>query len=60
MDARRARQIVTSPVMADVTYNGEPIYIDSVNERNGTAQIHAINEPYIFQDVSLDSLSERR
>ena len=60
MDARRAKEIVSSPVMADVTYNGESIYIDSVDERNGTAQIHAIDEPYIFQDVPLKSLSEHK
>lgn len=43
MDRKRAEQISTSPVMADVTHLGTPVYIDKVND-DGTATIHNLGE----------------
>ena len=39
MDTKRAKEIASSPIMANVTYNGTPIYIESVNENKGTAKV---------------------
>lgn len=58
MNAQRAKEIAASPVMANVTYNGTPIYIQHVNEADETARIYPLNEPENEQEVSLDSLRE--
>lgn len=58
MDKQRAKDIVTSPVMVDVTYNGKPVYIESVNENNNTAKIHFLNQPDNKHEVALNSLVE--
>jgi small acid-soluble spore protein H (minor) len=58
MDERRANEIASSPVMANVTYNGMQIFIENVNEKNGTASIHALDHPKYRQEVALTSLIE--
>lgn len=58
MDKKRASTIVTLPTMVDVTYNGKPIYIESVNDNDGTAMIHPISEPTNRQEVPVSSLTE--
>lgn len=58
MDKRRAKEIASSPVMANVTYNGTQIYIEGVNDKNGTAYIHPLNQPHNRQEVPLTSLTE--
>lgn len=58
MDKKRAREIASSPVMANVTYNGAPIYIENVNENTGSAKIHLLNQPGNRQEVPLTNLIE--
>lgn len=58
MDKNRAKEIASSPIMANVTCNGTPIYIESVDEHSETANIHPIDEPEDKQQVSLSSLKE--
>lgn len=58
MDKKRAKEIASSPVMANVAYNGTPIYIENVNDNNGTANIHPLDQPENRQEVSLNSLKE--
>lgn len=58
MDKRRAIEIATSLSMANVTYNEDQIYIESVNESKGTASIHFLEQPGISKEVSLSSLVE--
>jgi small acid-soluble spore protein H (minor) len=58
MDKRRAKEIASSPVMANVTYNGNPIYIDGVSENKETANIHYLNQSSGVQEVSLNNLVE--
>jgi len=58
VDKRRASDIASSPVMASVTYNGTPVYIENVNEKSGTANIHPLNQPKNSQEVPLTSLVE--
>lgn len=58
MDKKRAKEIASSPIMANVTYNGTPIYIESVNDNKETANIHLLNKPNNIQEVPLNSLLE--
>ncbi|OPJ59713.1 H-type small acid-soluble spore protein [Clostridium oryzae] len=58
MNKEHAKEIACSPVMANVTYNGTPIYIEDVNDNKETAYIHSLNEPASKQEVSLNSLTE--
>lgn len=58
MNSQRAKEIAASPVMANVTYNGTPIYIQQVNEADETARIYPLDQPENEQEVSLDSLKE--
>jgi small acid-soluble spore protein H (minor) len=59
MNAQRAQEIASSPTMANVIYNGENIYIEHVDEQNGTATIHSLDEPNNKQSVSVTSLNEQ-
>lgn len=59
MNAQRAQEIAFSPIMADVTYNGKGIYIEHVDEQNGTATIHFLEEPNNKQSVYVTSLNEQ-
>ena len=58
MDKRRAKEIASSPIMAYVTYNGQQIYIENVNENNGTASVYPLNQPANKQEVSITNLQE--
>lgn len=59
MDKQRAQEIASSPVMANVIYNGAPIYIENVNETRGTANIHSLDNPRKRQEVSVKKLQEQ-
>jgi small acid-soluble spore protein H (minor) len=58
MDKNRAKEIVSSPVMADVTYDQTQVYIERVDENKGTAVIHPIRKPTVRKEVSLNDLIE--
>lgn len=58
MNKFRAAEIAASPVMANVTYNGVPVYIQHVDEQNETARIYPLDQPENEQHVPLDSLVE--
>ncbi|BFT72075.1 H-type small acid-soluble spore protein [Paenibacillus sp. P36] len=58
MNKLRASQIAASPVMANVSCNGVPIYIQNVDEANETARIYALDQPDQEQEVPLHSLTE--
>lgn len=60
MDPQRAQEIAASPIMAEVTYQGDKIYIEQVDERNRTAMVHLVHEPENKQEVPLSSLVEQR
>ncbi|KRF54802.1 acid-soluble spore protein H [Bacillus sp. Soil745] len=59
MNAQRAEEIASSPNMVTVTYNEESIYIEHVDEQNGTATIHPLDDPNKKQSVSVNSLQEQ-
>lgn len=58
MNIQRAQEIAVSPAMVDVTYNGTPIYIQHVDEKNDTARIYPLDQPENEQSVPLSSLVE--
>ncbi len=58
MNTVRANEIASSTIMANVTHNGTRIYIESVNDNEGTAKIHPLNNPKSEQEVSLTDLME--
>lgn len=57
MDLKRAREIANSPVLANVSLNGVPIYIENVVNDN-TAMVHPLNNPTNLKKVSLSDLIE--
>jgi small acid-soluble spore protein H (minor) len=59
MNNQRAQEIAVTPTMVDVTYNGTPIYIQHVDEKNETARIYPLDKPENEQSVPLSSLVER-
>ncbi|MGG1663332.1 small acid-soluble spore protein H [Brevibacillus sp. NRS-1366] len=58
MNNQRAKEIAASPVMANVTCNGIPVYIQHVDEETEMARIYPLGEPENEQNVPLDSLKE--
>ncbi|MBW7573408.1 H-type small acid-soluble spore protein [Caproiciproducens faecalis] len=60
MDKQRAKEIISSPVMADVTYNGTKIYMENLNESSQSCIVHFLNEPVTKLNVPLSSLEENR
>ena len=59
MDAQRALEIVDSPEMIHVTYEGTPIYIQRVNTDQGTARIYPLNDKEMESEVPLANLKEQ-
>jgi small acid-soluble spore protein H (minor) len=59
MDAQRAQEIALSPTMENVNYNGKSIYIEHVDQKNGTATIHSLDDPNSKQSVPVSSLIEQ-
>ncbi|MGP7819670.1 small acid-soluble spore protein H [Niallia sp. 01092] len=58
MDVQRAQIISSLETMANVTYNGKRIYIEHVDQQNGTATIHPLDDPNTKQSVSIEDLTE--
>lgn len=58
MDNQRAKDIVSSPAMANVTYNGTKVYMESLNESDQCCIIHFINQPVTKLNVPLSDLEE--
>lgn len=59
MKKQRALEIMSSPTIVNVTYDGVPIYIQAVDEVNETARIYPLDEPNEEQDVPLSTLIEQ-
>jgi small acid-soluble spore protein H (minor) len=59
MDAKRAQEISSTSNMISVAYNGEPIYIEHVDQGTGTATIHPLDKPNNKQSVSVAELTEQ-
>lgn len=59
MNCQRAKNIVSSPSMANVTYENTPVYMDMVNESDQTCTIHYLNQPNKKMNVPLSALVEQ-
>ena len=59
MDTARAQEILTASHLVDVAYNGSQIFIQTVDEKNGTAHIYHLADPENKEKVSLDKLIEQ-
>ncbi len=60
MNVQRAKEIAASPIMANVSYDGTPIYIQYVDEKNETVQIYPLNQPDKEQNVPVTTLEESK
>ena len=60
MNRTRAKEVASSPEMINVTYNGSPIYIETINPTKDYASIHYLDQPYNSQEVSLTELVESK
>ena len=58
MDYKRAKEIVSSPNMVDVTHNNAAIYMEKVDDSTQTCTIHYFNKPDQKSTVPLSSLVE--
>ena len=58
MDNQRAKEIISSPDMKNVTYNGTRVYMESLNESSQSCIIHFLNQPVTKLNVPLTSLEE--
>ncbi len=60
LNQKRAKQISSSPIMANVTYEGTPVYIERVNDITGTAYIHSLDMPGMRKEVFISELTEEQ
>ena len=58
MNTQRAKEIATSPVMANVTLNEVPVYIQHVDEETNMARVYPLDDPDQEESVPVDSLLE--
>lgn len=60
MNQRRAKQIASSPIMANVTYEGSQVYIERINDIAGTAYIYPLEMPGARKEVFIADLTEEQ
>lgn len=58
MDLARAKQILDAEQKINVTLNGQPVWIDSIDTESRTAKIHAENNPKDSRIVPVQQLQE--
>lgn len=58
MDHTRAHEISESTDMKNVTYNGNRVYIQQVNTKDGTATIYELDNRQNTLDVQVETLQE--
>lgn len=58
MNAMRAQEIADSPEMANVTLNGERVYIQHVDRDKETARVYPLDNPSNEQEIHLSQLME--
>jgi small acid-soluble spore protein H (minor) len=58
MNYKRAKEIIASEVMADVTYKGSNVYLESADEVNNTVRLHFVDTPQTKLDIPVANLIE--
>ncbi|MDQ0298485.1 small acid-soluble spore protein H (minor) [Salibacterium salarium] len=59
MDTKRAKDILASEHLINVTYQGDPIYIQDVDEQNNAAKVYELENPQQKHHVSVHELQEK-
>jgi small acid-soluble spore protein H (minor) len=59
MNVTRAQEIVRSADKITVTYQGEPVWIDGVDEKSAMARVHPENNPSDSKTVAVADLVEK-
>lgn len=58
MNVARAKEILNSPEEIVVHYQGEPVWIQQVDEKEGTARVYKKSNPEQEETVSVAELRE--
>lgn len=58
MNKQRAQEISQLPHMKNVTYNGQQVYIQHVDEQKNTARIFPLNDPENEFEIHIGNLQE--
>ncbi|MFC5469063.1 H-type small acid-soluble spore protein [Cohnella suwonensis] len=58
MNVQRASEIAASPIMANVTFDSIPVYIQHVDESNEVARIYPLHDPKQEQSIAVSQLVE--
>ncbi|KFZ41123.1 MULTISPECIES: H-type small acid-soluble spore protein [Thermoactinomyces] len=60
MEIERAKQILQSPEKITVLYQGEPVWIDMVDESAEKAQVHSETNPDDVKKIPVWDLEEKK
>jgi small acid-soluble spore protein H (minor) len=60
MEIERAKQILQSPEKITVLYQGEPVWIDMVDESAEKAQVHSEANPDDVKKIPVWDLEEKK
>ena len=58
METQRAKEIIDSPKTINVLYEGDKVFIQTVNDETEIARIHPLDNPEYVQDVPVANLKE--
>ncbi|MBB6633508.1 H-type small acid-soluble spore protein [Cohnella thailandensis] len=58
MNVQRASEIAASPIMANVTLDGTPVYIQHVDEAEEVARVYPLDRPDQEMNVAVRQLVE--
>ena len=58
MEIEEIKKIIESPFLIQVKYHGIPVYIQEINEEDGTATVFPLDDMEAVQVVDLDGLYE--
>ncbi|MDQ6422938.1 H-type small acid-soluble spore protein [Paenibacillus sp. LHD-117] len=59
MNKQRAQEIADSPIMANVTYEGQSVYIQHVDHDRETARVYPLLQSENEMEVPLHQLMEQ-
>jgi H-type small acid-soluble spore protein len=58
MELNRVHQILNSDETIEVKLLGDPIWIESLDERNKTVKVHLTNDPNHVKEVAIAQIHE--
>lgn len=60
MDLERAKEILQSPERIEVTYRGEPVWIEMVDETAEKVRVHSESAPHEVKFIPVYDLEDRK